>query len=270
MMTTTMTKTNGTGLRHKVSGSSQKTSYIVEMTTDYSMFKEMKGNRAKNSAHIKRLVDSMQEAYLLCPILVNEKYEIVDGQHRFDAIQQLSLPVYFIMVPGYGQKEVHILNSNSTNWSRKDFLSAYCDLGKQPYLTVRNFMRQFPEIGIQPVLMLLTGDKSGSKQKSTKGASLRTKDFEEGKLQINDLEYAERTAKKIMEIKPFYKDFSRFVFIQAMASVMKHPNYKHKDFLGKLEKRPGALHNCVTVEEYKILIEDIYNWRRVDKVNLRY
>lgn len=174
------------------------------------------------------------------------------------------------MVPGYGQKEIQILNTNSSNWNRKEYLEAYCALGKQPYLTVRNFTRQFPELGIQTALLLLTGSKSGGKVMKTKGASVRTKEFEEGKLVINDLEYAEKTAKKLMDFKPHYEGFARFVFVQAMIAVMKNPNYKHKEFLHKLEVRPKSLYNCPDVESYKLLVEEIYNWKRADKVSLRY
>ena len=66
-----------------------KHSNQVHTTTDYFLFKPIDGNRNKNLLHINRLKKSMSENYLFTVIIVNEKYEIIDGQHRFDVIQDL-------------------------------------------------------------------------------------------------------------------------------------------------------------------------------------
>ena len=55
-------------------------SSVVHTTTDYSLFKSIDGNRTKNKAHVKKLKKSMEEKYLFTVIIVNEKYEIIDGQ----------------------------------------------------------------------------------------------------------------------------------------------------------------------------------------------
>ena len=60
----------------------------VLMTNDYSMFESMSGNRDVNDLHIKRLKESMQEKYISVPIIVNEKNQIIDGQHRFQSAKE--------------------------------------------------------------------------------------------------------------------------------------------------------------------------------------
>jgi len=72
----------------------------VQTTMDYSMFKPIDGNRNKNELHIARLKTSMALNYLFTVIIVNEKYEIIDGQHRFECIKDLGLPLYYIMCKG--------------------------------------------------------------------------------------------------------------------------------------------------------------------------
>lgn len=233
---------------------------------DYALFRDLYGNREKKQVHIERLKRSMEQNYLLSPILVNEKYEIIDGQHRFEAAKYLGFPVYYIVVPGYSNSEVQILNTNSSNWNRPDFLNAYCELKKPAYLTFRNFLREFPELGFQIPHMLLTGLKGRGKEHK----KIRTKEFEEGNLEIVDLEKARELARKLMDIKPYYKGFARREFASAMFDIFKNKNYKHKEFLHKLEKFPNKMHDCTKVEEYKILIENTYNYKRIEKVNLRY
>jgi ParB-like chromosome segregation protein Spo0J len=85
-----------------------KSSNQVHTTTDYFLFKSIDGNRNKNLLHINRLRESMSKNYLFTVIIVNENYEIIDGQHRFDVIQELKLPLNYIVCKGYGLKEVHV------------------------------------------------------------------------------------------------------------------------------------------------------------------
>ena len=53
-------------------------------TTDYGKFKVLCGNRFVD--HSDMIVESIKSVGLLnSPIIVNDKYEIIDGQNRFDA-----------------------------------------------------------------------------------------------------------------------------------------------------------------------------------------
>jgi hypothetical protein len=115
----------------------------VHTTTDYARFVILAGNRKPNDIHVKRLSNSFKKNYLFSPILINEKWQIIDGQHRFLAAKELGLPIYYIIVPGYGLNEVQILNTNSSNWKKEDYLKAYCDLGVENYLKMNQFMQEF-------------------------------------------------------------------------------------------------------------------------------
>lgn len=73
----------------------------VNQTNDYNLFKSLKGNRNVNKLHVQRLKESFKGDYLMSPIIVNQNYEIIDGQHRFNAAKDLSLPVNFIICNDY-------------------------------------------------------------------------------------------------------------------------------------------------------------------------
>ena len=120
-----------------------KHSNQVHTTTDYFLFKSIEGNRNKNLLHINRLKKSMSENYLFTIIIVNEKYEIVDGQHRFDVIQELKLPLNYVVCKGYGLTEVHILNQNSKTWNADDYLDGYCRLKYTHYLKYSEFKERY-------------------------------------------------------------------------------------------------------------------------------
>ena len=84
-----------------ISGSDSVVSVIYE-TYDYDKFSLLKSNRPVNKAHVIRLVESMDEEYLLSPITTNEKFQIIDGQHRFTAAKEKGLPIRYIIAQGYG------------------------------------------------------------------------------------------------------------------------------------------------------------------------
>ena len=55
-----------------------------------------------------------------------------------------------------------------------------------------------------------------------------------------------------------------------MLSILKHENFDFMEFLNKIKLQSIKLIDCSNVSQYKLLIEEIYNYRRRDKVNLRF
>lgn len=247
----------------------------VYLTNDYSMFKTLEGNRVVNRLHVERLKNSFKESYLISPITVNEKYEIIDGQHRYNAAKSLNLPIYFMIVNNYGLSEVQTLNTNTKNWKKEDYLNAYCDLGYDEYIKMRQFMYDFSDFGISVSEQLLTNSVGGVNNRAHAARidgkiSGRVFNFQEGELIIPDLQLAYDNAEKIMMFKPYYDGFNRSIFVSAMIGMFKHENYNHSQMIQKLKNNPMSLTHCSNVTQYKILIEEIYNFRSRDKVTLRF
>jgi len=238
-------------------------------TTDYSIFKVLLGNRAINKAHVERLRRSFQDNYLFSPIIVNDKFEIIDGRHRYEAAKSLNLPISYIICKNYGLNEVQILNTNTKNWKKEDYLNAYCDMKHPEYLKFRNFMRKYPEFGIKSVEYILTNSVSDKRDKRN-GIVLKSKSFEEGNLVIEDYEKAIQTAEKLVQLRHLYKGYTNSRFIMAMLGIFKIDGYNHDQLISRLKKYPGAMKDCLNVMQYKLLIEDIYNYRSKDKLSLRF
>jgi len=231
----------------------------VHITTNYSLFKPINGNRNKNVLHINRLLKSIKENYLFTVIIVNENYEIIDGQHRFDVIKELKLPLYYIIREGYGLNEVHILNQNSKNWSSDDYLEGYCELGKEHYIEYRKFKDKFG-FGHKECMTLLGGSDSG----------YDVKEFWSGNFKIKSLKQAYDNAIKISMNAKYYDGYKRTSFVRVLNSLLNNPKFDFTHFMQKLQIQPSALKDCNNAEQYKLIIEDIYNYRTREKVNLRY
>ena len=64
------------------------TNVQVFETRDYDQFKKLNGNRNINESQVDGIVHSILEVgYQPVPILVNEFMEIIDGQHRLEAVK---------------------------------------------------------------------------------------------------------------------------------------------------------------------------------------
>jgi hypothetical protein len=251
----------------------------VNSTTDYAKFKTLQGNRNVNKVHVKRLENSFNESYLLSPIVINEKFEIIDGQHRFQAARNLNLPINYIVCNNYSLKEVQLLNTNSKTWKKEDYLNAYCDLQYPEYLKFRSFMKKFPEFGILSCEFILTNSAKGASKQGTlsrflslpnEKGTFKQNYFQNGELVIPNLQKSIDNAERIMMIKPYYEGFNRSIFVSAMIGVFKIEYYSHAKFMEKLANNPGFLQHCANVRQYKDLIEEIYNYRSREKVSLRY
>jgi hypothetical protein len=236
-----------------------KHSNQVHTTTDYFLFKSIEGNRNKNLLHINRLKKSMSENYLFTVIIVNEKYEIIDGQHRFDVIQELKLPLHYIVCKGYGLNEVHILNQNSKTWNADDYLTGYCQLGYEHYIEYAKFKSKFG-FGHNECMLLLGGSDNGHS----------IKEFYSGEFNIKDYNKAFEKATKITMIGKYYNGYKKSSFVRTMAQILDKPVFDFTQFMQKLRIQPTALQDCSNNEQYKLLIEEIYNYRTREKVNLRY
>lgn len=232
----------------------------IQTTTNYHLFKSIDGNRSKNQLHIKRLKNSMRENYLFTVITVNENYEIIDGQHRFEVIKELGLPLNYLVCEGYGLNEVQVLNQNSKNWTADDYLDGYVELGMKQYILYKRFKDEYG-LGHAETRTLLSGSKDGGDVQQK---------FKHGEFVVKDWGKACKTAEMINLIGQYYSGHKRRAFVYAMIYLLNLPQFEFTEFLHKLKIQPTALVDCTTSTQYVSLIEEIYNYKRREKVNLRF
>lgn len=255
--------------------SSQEVNKVYK-TNDLSIFNQIEGNRPPNPQHIRRLSQSIKDNGLLCnPILVNEKMEVIDGQHRLLAAKDAKSEIYYVILKGYDLKEVHALNLNQKNWNKKDFLNGYADLGVYSYVKLKEFTQKNNDFNLTVCIALCsnlsTAGANISHKFRKKFTVLNQREvFEEGTWKIRNIELAQENADKIRLIKPYYDGYNRSTFIGTMLTIFINENFDFNEFMHKLRLQPTALVHCTNRSQYKMLIEDIYNYRSRNKVNLRY
>lgn len=173
----------------------------IFQTTDYSKFKVLLGNRDINERHVKTIENSYEKiGQLDLPILVNEKMEVIEGQHRLQACKNKGLPVYYTIQEGLGLEECQALNISSANWKLDDYIDSYAKQGVTSYL----FLKQLGEL--HPWASL--NDKAAALFRLAKMSGSMIK---KGNLEINErqLDIAHRT---LNWVGPIMSNFTRTDF----------------------------------------------------------
>jgi hypothetical protein len=94
----------------------------------------MEGNREVTARRAREVRTSIERIGLIpVPIVVNEHLEVIDGQGRLEAISQLKLPVFYIIVPGLGLQDCVAMNVNTTPWRMIDYIKSYAETGNDNY-----------------------------------------------------------------------------------------------------------------------------------------
>lgn len=131
------------------------TGYYTRKTNDYKKFKFVDGNRDVGKTSV--LKKSIKEnGWYRQPILVNEKFEIIEGQHRFVVCRDLGLPIEYIVQTGLQAKDCAPLNVGRKNWRTKD----YVHLGTVDSDDYRYFELMMQRFGFPPRIIWVAMGKS--------------------------------------------------------------------------------------------------------------
>ncbi len=166
---------------------------IIQVTKNYAQFKLMKGNRAIDYNHVKRLKRSMEtdpHLFQSNPIQANEHMFIIDGQHRWRAAQELNVPLYYIMTPGITLTDTRVLNVTQRKWQLLDFARSYASSGHQDYVSFLRLNSKYPQIAPGILRTYLAGGQKHDLEIS----------FRNGEFVIHDLALAEKNIEHLAAI----------------------------------------------------------------------
>lgn len=120
----------------------------MNKTKNYKLFKRLDGNRELYEPNVKKLVKSIsQRGYIGQPVMVNENFEIIDGQHRFEALKRLGMEIPYEVRKGYGLLEMQRLNESQKEWSVKDTILSEAKMGNQSYKWLVELYEDYSSFG---------------------------------------------------------------------------------------------------------------------------
>lgn len=240
----------------------------VYVTKDYSIFRYLNGNRAVMPRHVDEIVDSIKKnGYYPVPILVDNNYTIVDGQHRFAAVKQLNLPVYYVK-NGFIDNDCIELNTNSKNWNVIDYIKFYASKGLKDYQDLLNLWspyssdRQSILHSFTVFIRTLTGDCFGIEQ------------IKEGKFVFSNRNSVNAISQRLSIINVCLKqykvdEYTKRMIIPVLTRLLKNHLVIPNKLIDKFEQRKDKdLPGLKTIEHALYMVNDIYNYKCTKKVDL--
>jgi hypothetical protein len=236
----------------------------MKKTNDYDIFKFREDNREKISQpHVEKLVRSISSKNLLDlkPILVNEKMEILDGQHRVLAAKKLGVDVYYDIKKEIDSYDIILLNT-SKEWRLEDYLNYYCKNGYKEYQIFNEFIKA-NKVSIK-IGLAIACCKSREKIELFRAGKFV---FIGGELSVR-IDLCWSTIKYIKEMNGFSPYTGSTRFWSALIKMFNHPDFNFKAWTKNLEKMVNRVSNKISEKDYLSLFQDIYNWKRTEKINL--
>lgn len=231
-------------------------------------FQKFPGNRPTHKNNVQILKDAIQTNNLLeqQPILINDNWQVLDGQHRLQAAKELKLPIYYTQKSDGNHEDIIILNQNKKNWKTEDFLRLYADgLNIPDYVKLQDFMH-LNHLKINQALMIVRGP---IKQ------MFEFQEFKSGKFKFSvDEVYLNELMEKIKffwdlaaehGIKPLHR-IKNTSCLKPYIVFVTHPQVDWELFKQKLESWWYKIGVRPSFNLYIEMFQDIYNFRNQNKV----
>lgn len=234
------------------------------VTRDYDKFKLIKGNRVLNRTKYLQLLKSMEIEQLKIPITVNDKFEIIDGQHRYNACRELGLDLFYYVVEGYGIEQVKRANLVSSTWTKEDYLGLHVSDGLETYIEFSDLLL---ESGLNTSDLIKVYSKAQDKSQDQLAY-----EFENGTLSNEGIEKVKGFLKSLKSFE-FFKFYKKRQFIAAFIKLYFDTRYDHARMVKRLSARAVVLEETtanVSKDEYLAkLANNIYSFG-AGKKNLYY
>lgn len=231
---------------------------IIFETTDYDKFSFSPMNRERDYRHVERLKKEMQERFIRTAISVNDQYVILEGQHRYEAIKGLGLPLtYTIINPEDSESFIISMNTNTKNWKNDEYLNFYVkkEKTKNPLnyydMPYHNFKRARDyKIHFMTLIELIYS----SRQKKY------TTWFGKGNLLIQNKELFKENVNFLVTAVKQHRACEHRNTQLALCKYLLNKNFDKETFLEKLEKFPDKLLRSSTINQATLNIKTLYNY----------
>jgi len=226
----------------------------IYKTKDYDRFSVITGNRIINKRRVTKIAGVVKNGVDMLPyvpVVVDEGYNIIDGQHRYFVSKELKRNVYYVIRPRVQIQDIATINSNTDKWSQKDFLNCYIKLDVGDYKVLANFIEINSFIPLAGAIGLLNSY-------SHRSFGVLNMAFKEGKFKVNFLEESNVMANIIKSMVPYVTSINR-TLLGSMITLVKAGKYSHTTLLGKLNSSGEKLRSFDNIKDCLLEIEAIYN-----------
>jgi len=254
---------------------------VVMLTKDYAMFKHIAGNRELIEPNIQAIRNQLIERGQQQPIIVNERNEIIDGQHRLEACKRLKMPVQYIKRVGANLDDVISTNIVGKKWTLMDYVNRFAAEGKTDYIDLKKFIVGAKECGFAPstAVKIAQGSNTndsfymyedgvirrGRENKQSKALYHVGDAIKRGSFTMPNEDEAKKRLEQIHEFKE-WTFYNKVTFVNAIMQCMRIKEMDFDRLLESARKYQRRFTNEASTENFVKMFEEVYNWRRKNKL----
>ena len=235
----------------------------IYTTSNYDIFKTLVDNREVRTKTTRKIINSINEVgYIINPIIVNEKMEIIDGQNRLEALKQLGMPVDYIVAEGTNVKHCRALNINQSNWTTLDWIRSYASGGDDNYQNLLKLIEEFPDMKLQVIAYATSGMFGGVNT-----------EFIRGKFICGNAEY-EKARKALMFLRtmiPYIRNIDGNSYMMECAAIwgFYDAEVDNNKLVDKVRNYWSISKPIANFDMALEQLEAIYNYRSREKVYIK-
>jgi len=254
----------------------------IQKSSTFSQFRFYEQNRPLIRQHIDNLKLSIKSNNKLDvnPIIVNEEFYVIDGQHRLMAAKELKTPIYYIVDKNSDVKDMILENSVKRNWSLNDFIHFHSQSGNDDFLFVKSILdycHSFTKSSVPPYIVFGRFSKPGDNRvlsKSIKDGTLKMVDREKVLDFVNTTmpfcANMNKLLKSLRKKKIGHSVFFKKPFFAALAACYISLDRKqYGELLDCLERDFAEIRDVANINDVITLFSTSYNRKKsVSKINL--
>jgi len=238
----------------------------IYQTKEYEKFVIYDWNRTIDKQTLNKINKSVQEhGWKVEPIIVNEKYGIIDGQHRFTYAKEHNLPVYYIVIKGLTKEDCQIMNSVRTSWKQQDYVNFYAMQGNKNYIFLKALDNMFDNFGLPIITYAINQECYG-------GAT--TKILQDGTFKCTNEQYSDA-----IEILNYLNGLHEYIkkvvgrkvqLCMAITFCYRHPKIDNERLAQKIVENCNTMSAIADMETALKELERIYNYNLKQKSKIVY
>lgn len=167
----------------------------IKKTRMYDIFRFKKENREINYNKVASLKSKLIEnGRQIVPIICNRDMEIIDGQHRLEALKELGWEVMYYVDEAVTVKDLISINNTQKNWGLMDYIHFYASSGDDTYIRLEKLWKDYDDMPLKVILGSI--NEKYVEEKNIKAGKLvySDEDFQKG---TECLEFLKRIKKEI-------------------------------------------------------------------------
>lgn len=237
---------------------------MIRKTKDWDQFIFRNDNRQViNHTHVKRLSESIKARNLLelRPILVNEKMEVIDGQHRLLAARFIGVEIFYEIQKKLDPMDIIRMNVSKA-WVVGDYMNFFCQHEYEEYIKLKAFMEKH-QISLRVALNITAGRNRALHEQFRAGTFL----FDEDSLDL-DLSVCWETIEYIKKMNGYSPFTSSSRFWKGLVKLVSHSHFDANKWKSNVHKMIEHFCPKARTEDYLSMFQTVYNWHNPLKIRL--